>query len=210
MSVYLVTDPAICAARGVEATVAAALAGGATAVQLRDKAASDDALHPLATRLQTLTRQAGALFVVNDRVDLANTVGADALHIGQQDGDPLAVRAALRPEIALGLSIETLAQARAAPAGVVDYIGAGPVFATATKADHATPVGLHGLSAICAASPAPAVAIGGLGVAQTAAAIRAGAAGVAVVSAICAAEDPEAAARRLAAAVRAGRRRRPA
>jgi thiamine-phosphate pyrophosphorylase len=106
----------------------------------------------------------------------------------------------------VGLSVETVAHARAVDPQVVDYVGAGPVFATPTKADHAAPLGFDGLAALCAASPVPAVAIGGVKAAHAGPVLAAGARGLAVVSAICAAPDPEAAARSLAGALAAARR----
>ena len=198
LSVYLVTDPLLCAARGVETTVKEAIAGGVTMVQLRDKAATDAELSPLAHALRKACSAAKVAFVMNDRLTLANEVGADALHIGQSDGSVAEIRAALHPKIRLGLSVDGLEQLNAADHSLLDYFGAGPLFATSTKPDHDPPIGFEGLRAICAASPLPVVAIGGVKRAHIANAISAGAAGVAVVSEICAAPDPYAAAAALA------------
>ncbi len=205
LSVYLVTDAALAGDRGVLRTVREALRGGVTTVQLRDKAASDAAVAAMARHIKAMTDDAGAALLVNDRLAVANAVGADGLHVGQEDGDVAAIRAALRADAFLGLSVETPAQARAVDPAVVDYVGAGPVFATATKPDHAAPTGLDGLAEIRRLSPVPVVAIGGLSLAHVAGVMAVGAAGVAVVSAICAAVDAEAAARDLRTAVDAAR-----
>lgn len=195
-AVYVVTDATAALPAADQARAAAR--GGAWAVQLRDKTADDAALAALVRALLPELRAMGVRLIVNDRLAVALETGADGLHIGQGDGDPAAARAALGPGRLLGLSIETLAQCAAIPTGV-DYIGAGPVRATATKPDHAAPIGIDGLAAIAAAAPVPAVAIGGVGPGDAAALKRAGAVGMAVVSAVARAADPEAATRALVA-----------
>ena len=133
--------------------------------------------------------------IVNDRLEVVLSSGAAGLHVGQNDFPVAELRKALGLNRLLGLSIETLDQLRKMPAGIVDHIGVGPVRATATKADHAAPLGFEGLAATIAASPVPAVAIGGLTLADVARVKQAGASGMAVVSAIAAAENPEVATR---------------
>ncbi len=192
--VYVVTDPD--AALPVTEQARAAARGGACFVQIRDKRASDADLAALVTRLLPEIAALGAQLIVNDRVEVALVTGAHGLHIGQGDGDPCAIRQRMPPGMLLGLSVETEAQARRIPAGV-DYIGAGPVRATATKPDHAPPVGFDGLSLIVAAAGLPAYAIGGIGAGDAAAVKAAGAVGMAVVSAVVRAADPEAATRAL-------------
>lgn len=177
--------------------VLAALRGGATMIQLRDKHASDASMIDRARRLLPAMRAVGVPLIINDRLGVALASGADGLHIGQGDGDPAQVRAALGPGALLGLSVETAAQLGAVPAGVVDYLGVGPLRATATKPDYAAPLGLAGLAHIAARSDLPVVAIGGVGLADAGPLRRAGCAGMAVVSAIAAAPDPEAASRSL-------------
>jgi thiamine-phosphate pyrophosphorylase len=195
---YLVTDTALCGARGVPAVVDQALGGGMTVVQVRD-------LHASARDLVALTRAVLTVVhgrvpvLVNDRVDVAVAAGADGVHVGQSDLDPASVRA-IAPNLLVGLSVSTVAEAVAAQSLPVDYLGAGPVFATPTKPDAAAATGLDGLAAICAASSLPVVAIGGLYAQHCADVRRAGAAGVCVVSAVCAADDPRSAAAGLAAA----------
>lgn len=193
--VYAITDPL--APLPVMDQARAAARGGAWAVQLRDKTATDAELVPLARALGAELRALGVRLIVNDRLEVALAAKADGLHLGQGDGDPVAARARLGPGRLLGLSIETEAQCAAIPPGVVDYVGAGPVRATATKPDHAPPLGLAGLARIAARSPVPVIAIGGLGPGDASALRRAGAAGMAVVSAVMHAPDPEAATRAL-------------
>lgn len=197
--IYVITDPA--APLSVPEQARAAARGGALAVQLRDKTASDADLLELARLLLPEMRAHGVTLFLNDRVEVAVAAGVDGLHIGQGDGDPRAIRARIGPQMCLGLSIETLAQARALPPGV-DYIGAGPVRATATKPDAAAPIGFDGLAAIARAVSVPTIAIGGLGLADVAPLRALGVAGMAVVSAVTRAPDPEAATRALCTAWR--------
>lgn len=194
LRLMLVTDAAMTARRGLLATVREAVAGGVTIVQLRDKHALDDELVALARALRAELAPRGVPLIVNDRPVVAKAAGAEGLHIGQEDGDPRAARLLLGPNAILGLSVTTAAEVATVEMGIVDYVGLGPVFSTATKADAAPPLGLDGLSAVGAMLPAPFVAIGGIDAANAGAIMAAGASGIAVVSAICAAPDPETAA----------------
>lgn len=183
------------APHSITAQVLAAAQGGAAWVQLRHKSLPDADFAALARHLMTAL-PAGAQLVINDRVEIAAALGAPGLHIGQGDGDPALIRARIGPDMILGLSVENMGQLAAIPAGV-DYLGVGPLRATASKPDHAPPIGLDGLAAICARTALPCLAIGGVGPGDLAAVKVAGAAGVAVVSAISRAADMEAAARAL-------------
>lgn len=194
MSLYLVLDPGLCAAIGMVATARAAVAGGATMVQLRDKTADTPRLIGTGRALKAAMAGSGARLIVNDDVEAAIAIGADGLHIGQGDMAVAEARARIGPAMLLGLSVETPALAARVDPALVDYVGAGPVFATPSKPDHKTPVGFDGLAALVTASPVPAVAIGGIKANHVAQALKAGARGVAVVSAICGQPDPEAAA----------------
>ncbi|MBB3190393.1 thiamine phosphate synthase [Halomonas cerina] len=195
LSLYLVTDRGLCAAHGLVETVAAAVRGGVTLVQLRDKHASDDELVDQARRLKAVLYGTGVPLIINDRLEVALAAGADGLHIGQDDGDVAEARAALGTEAILGLSVQTHDQLARLDPTALDYLGLGPVFATPSKHDHATPLGFEGLAALVAASPLPSVAIGGLKAEHAAAVRAAGVEGLAVISAICGQPDPEAAAR---------------
>ncbi|MBW6392761.1 thiamine phosphate synthase [Billgrantia antri] len=195
LSLYLVTDPELCARQGLVETVVAAVRGGVTVVQLRDKHASDGEMIDQARRLKAALAGSGVPLIINDRLAVALESGADGLHIGQDDGDVAAARSALGEAAILGLSVQNHDQlARLDPARL-DYLGFGPVFATTTKRNHATPLGFDGLAALVAASPLPAVAIGGLKAEHARQVHAAGAKGPAVVSAICGQPDPEVAAR---------------
>lgn len=200
VSLYLVTDTALCGALGVPATVAAAVAAGVSVVQLRDPAATDAELVVLGRAVVAGLRGRGVPVLINDRVHLVQPVGAAGAHIGQRDLDPVRARAALGADAVLGLSVQTQAHvgaARGYGAAVVDYLGVGPVWAQATKPDAADPVGLSGFAGIAAMSPLPCVAIGGI-TADRAAQVKAvGGAGVAVVSGICGQPDVRAATQRL-------------
>ncbi|MDN3525418.1 thiamine phosphate synthase [Halomonas sabkhae] len=195
LSLYLVTDPELCAERGLEDTVLAAVAGGVTLVQLRDKQAGDAELIPVARRLKAALAGSGVPLLINDRLEVALASGADGLHIGQDDGEVHEARAALGPEAILGLSVQTHDQLARVDTTRLDYLGLGPVFATPSKQDHAAPLGFDGLAALAGASPLPTVAIGGLKAEHAAAVQRAGVNGMAVISAICGTPDPQAAAR---------------
>lgn len=201
LSLYLVLDPDLCAGPGMIATARAAVAGGATMVQLRDKQADTAARIETGRALKAALAGTGARLIVNDDIDAALAIGADGLHIGQGDIAPAAARARIGGGMILGLSVETVPLAAAAEPDIVDYIGAGPVFATPTKTDHKPAVGFDGLAAMVRASRLPAVAIGGLKLEHVAATLATGARGLAVVSAICGQPDPEAAARSIARAL---------
>jgi thiamine-phosphate pyrophosphorylase len=197
---HLVTDSALCGGRGVLAVVEAAVRGGARVVQLREKTLATRAFVERARALKTLLARFGVPLIINDRLDVALACGADGVHVGQDDLSPLEVRRWL-PHGLVGLSIEHVDQLEAAERMPVDYYGASPVFATATKRDAAPALGLDGLRALRARSTRPLVAIGGIAEHNAAAVMAAGADALAVVSALCAAPDPEAAARRLCAAM---------
>ena len=203
LSLYLVTDTELCGPRGVAATVEAAVAGGATMVQLRDPVATDADFVALGLAVRTVLADTGVPLIVDDRVHLVEDIGADGVHVGQRDMPPGQARQLLGPDAIIGLSVGTLEQVEAARAlgeGGVDYLGVGPVWPTATKPDHDRPIGPEGVAAVAAASPWPVVAIGGISRDRAGALRHGGAAGVAVVSAVCAARDPAAAAVGLRAA----------
>ncbi len=197
---HLVTDSALCGERGVLAVVEAAVRGGARVVQLREKTLPTRAFVERARALKALLQPLGVPLIINDRLDVALACGADGVHVGQEDLSPRDMRRWL-PDGLIGLSIERIEQLDAAERLPVDYYGASPVFATATKADAAPALGLEGLRALRARTARPLVAIGGIGEHNAAAVMAAGADALAVVSALCTAPDPEQAARRLCAAM---------
>ncbi|MDI5884479.1 thiamine phosphate synthase [Cobetia amphilecti] len=199
LSLYLVTDPALCAQRGLEATVMAAVRGGVSVVQLRDKHASDEEMIAQAIRLKALLDEYEVPLIINDRIEVALASGADGLHIGQSDGDPVEARRRLGEDALIGLSVQTLEQLKAVDVERIDYLGLGPVYATPTKPDHAAPLGIEGLTQLVRSSPLPTVAIGGISLANAGEVMTSGTDGLAVVSALCSAEDPAEAAQQFLA-----------
>lgn len=196
---------------GSEATpvaiAGAALAGGARIIQVRVKGAASRALYDWADRVAALVRKhPGARLVVNDRVDVALAVGADAVHLGEGDLSPADAREAIaasgRP-LACGLSTHDIAQARRAARAGAAYIGFGPVFPSSSKADALPPRGIDRLAEVCRRVPVPVIAIGGIDLAGAREAAKAGAAGVAVISAVANAPDMRAATEALAAVFQA-------
>ena len=193
----LVTDRALAGDRPLEEVVGKAVRGGTTVVQLREKTCSTREFVAAARRLLEILRPAGVPLIINDRVDVALAAGADGVHLGQSDMGIDDARRILGPDAIIGLSIESEADAAAAGKTDADYLAASPVFATPTKTDTGAPWGIEGLRRLRGRTKKKIVAIGGLGSSNAAAVFDAGADGIAVVSAICAAPDPEAAARRL-------------
>lgn len=200
LAVYVVTSSGLVAGRGHADVARAALEGGATALQLRAPELSHEELLPLASELAAGCRREGALFVVNDVVDVALESGADGVHLGQGD-DLHAARDRLGPGRVLGISAATPEEARRAEELGGDYLGV-TVWGTTTKPE-ALAVGLEGLRKIAAATALPVVGIGSVDASNASRVLEAGAGGVAVVSAVGAAPDPVAATRELAAAVEA-------
>ncbi|MBK9922665.1 MAG: thiamine phosphate synthase [Elusimicrobia bacterium] len=175
--------------------VSKACAGGADAIQLRDKSLSARELLRVAKTLQSVCDHTGALFVLNDRVDVALAADVDGVHVGQEDLPVRHARALLGHRKLIGCSTHSTAQALAAVGDGADYISCGPIFATPTKPDY-VPVGLDLVKEYRALLRIP-VAIGGLDESNVAAAAAAGADRVAVVRGVCGAEDIEGAARRI-------------
>jgi len=205
-SLYLVTDRGLARGRAMLDIVRAAVQGGVTCVQLREKTCSTREFIEEALAVKEFLRSRGVPLIINDRVDVALAVGADGVHLGQKDMPLAAARAIVTDTMLIGISAESLADAVAAQRGGADYLGVSPIFATPTKTDAAAPLGLAGLQTIRRAVHIPLVGIGGLNRQNAAAVVRCGADGVAVVSAIVAAEDPEQAARELVQVIRSARR----
>lgn len=205
LTLYLVTDPRLTAARGLAATVEAAVAGGVTLVQLRDPDAHGRALVEQARALKALLSPLGVPLIINDRVDVAVAAGADGVHLGQDDLTVADARALLGPGAIVGLSVGNPGEYAASDLHGVDYLGVGPVRATGTKGDAGLAIGAAGVAVVRALTGLPIVGIGGVAADVAGEVIRAGADGVAVVSAVCAAADPRAAAAGLRRAIAAAR-----
>jgi thiamine-phosphate pyrophosphorylase len=191
----LVTDRGLSGGRTTEFVVEAALRGGATAIQIREKGCPAGEFLERALRLKALLDPAGVPLIVNDAIDVARACGAAGVHLGQGDAPPAEARRLLGPDAIIGLSVETFEQAARAEDEDVDYLGVGPIFPTLTKTDAAAPWGLDGLHRLRERNHKPLIAIGGIDASNAASVIEAGADGLAVVSAIVSAADPEAAAR---------------
>ncbi|MBI5442616.1 MAG: thiamine phosphate synthase [Deltaproteobacteria bacterium] len=194
---YVITDEELVPGRTHRLIAQAAVAGGARIVQLRDKRRSTDELTALARELLQITRPAGALLIVNDRVEVAAAAGADGVHLGVGDASPSEARALLGPGAAIGFSPETEEQALAARDAGTDYLGVGAIYGTGTKPDAGPPVGTARISRLRVLTGLPIVAIGGITAERVPEVMAAGASAVAVISAVVAAPDPEAEARRL-------------
>ncbi len=189
----LVTDPR----PDLAARVAAAVRGGVDVVQLRDKRASREELLPLAVELKEICEQAGALFSVNDDVELARLSGAHGVHLGQEDEPIASAREMLGPGVVVGRSVSSVEETREAVREGADYLGVGTVYATPTKPEEAAagPALLREISGV--AVPVPWFAIGGVTLETAREVAEAGAPGFAVVRAVLDAEDPAVAAREL-------------
>ena len=204
-SLYLVISQNDCQARDVFTVLDQAVQGGVTLVQLREKTMPTRDLVALAKKIKGFLSKHNIPLIINDRVGVALAVGADGVHVGQDDMHPLDVRPLIGPNRILGLSINTEDQLQEARTLPVDYLGMGPVFATQTKKDSKPVLGGDGLSLLCRTKHIPAVGIGGINARNASQVIAAGAEGIAVVSAVCGADSPKQAAEELRAAVAPGR-----
>jgi len=203
-SLYVVLDRTSARGRDLVELLALALAGGSRMIQLREKEWPSGRVLPLAEKLRAACAAAGATFIVNDRVDLALAVVADGVHLGQDDLPARAARPLLRPGMILGISTHSVEQARAAQADGADYVAVGSMFATTSKADFQL-VGPDLMRKLRGEIRVPLVGIGGITPDNVSEVIQAGADGVAVISAVCAAADPKAAAARFLTQIRAAR-----
>src|SRR5271165_1797028 len=192
---YLVLDSSP-AGHTLPDLIRAAVAGGVDVVQLRDKMLADDELTAVANATRALCEQLGVLLIVNDRPFVAAEVGADGVHVGQDDMEVAEAREVVGPELLVGLSTHAPAEIDAVDPELVDYIGVGPVHATPTKPGRPA-VGVELVRYAAAHAPVPFFAIGGLDAGNLASAIEAGARRAVVLRAIAGADDPERAARAL-------------
>jgi thiamine-phosphate pyrophosphorylase len=201
---YVILDRQASGGRRLDELLEAVIAGGCRLVQLREKTMPPAQLFPLAQALRRRCREAGALFLVNDRVDLALAVGADGAHVGQDDMPARAARQLLPPPMILGVSTHDVAQARRARDDGADYVAVGSMFPTGSKVGFQL-VGPELVRQVRAEIPVPLVAIGGITQDNVGRVIEAGADAAAVISAVCGAPDPAAAVRGFLEAIRAAR-----
>ena len=204
---YLVTDRGLCGDRSLEDVVLRSVRGGARYVQIREKDQSTRDFIEEAVRIKHILEPFHVPLIINDRIDVALAMKADGVHVGQDDMPYAMARALMGPSAIVGLSVERWEDVEEAEVLDCDYIGVSPVFETPTKTDTKGAWGLEGLARIKAFSRHPLVAIGGLNASNTADVVKAGADCVAVVSAICAVPDPEAASRELSEIIAGARER---
>lgn len=194
LRLYLVTDQSSARGRTLNDVVAAAVQGGVTCVQLREKQLNTRDFFAQAMMLKELLAPLNIPLVINDRIDVALACGAQGVHLGQSDMPVAQARRLLPPNVFIGWSVETMEDVARSASLPVDYLGVSPIHATPTKTNTQTPWGLEGLRQVRSATALPLVAIGGIHVGNARAVLSAGADGLAVVSALCAAQDPCAAA----------------
>jgi thiamine-phosphate pyrophosphorylase len=194
LRLYLVTDQSLTLGRPLADVVGAAVQGGVSCVQLREKNLDSREFLAQALMLKKLLAPHGVPLVINDRIDIALACGAEGVHLGQSDLPVLAARQLLPPDVFIGWSVETMVEVEQSAALPVDYLGVSPIFATPTKLDTKNPWGLAGLALVRAATGMPLVAIGGIHAGNARQVLRAGADSLAIVSALCAVDDPRAAA----------------
>ena len=194
LRLYLVTDQASAGTRTLSDVVAAAVQGGVTCVQLREKQLNTRDFVAQAMAMKVLLAPFNIPLVINDRIDVALACGAQGVHLGQSDMPVVQARKLLPPDMFIGWSVESMADVVRSALLPVDYLGVSPIYATPTKTGTQTPWGLAGLRTIRCATTLPLVAIGGMNAGNARDVLSAGADALAVVSAICAAPDPCAAA----------------
>jgi thiamine-phosphate pyrophosphorylase len=205
LRLYALLDPAVTGGRALT-DLARAIVGSATLVQLRDKHSDTGVLVEEARALRAILRPAGVPLLINDRVDVALAAEAEGVHIGQSDMAPQDARRLLGPEAMIGLSVQSVAHAQAAPLELVDYVAIGGIYATTSKDNPNPPVGLAGLAEIARLvrgrkADFPVCAIAGINAGNAGGVIGAGADGVAVISALSLTPDPGKAAQDLRAIV---------
>jgi thiamine-phosphate pyrophosphorylase len=203
---YLVTDRDLCGGRPLDEIVLAAVRGGAACVQLREKDLPTRSFVEEAKSIKELLAPFQVPLIINDRIDVALAVGAEGVHIGQEDMPYPLARRILGNGIIIGLSVETWDDVEQAEEWDVDYLGVSPVFETPTITDTKGSWGLEGIARIRAYSRHPLVDIGGLNGTNAGAAMQAGADAIAVVSAICAAPDPFLATQKLSGIIEESRK----
>jgi thiamine-phosphate pyrophosphorylase len=197
LAVYVLTDRELSRGRSEPEVVRQAIAGGATAIQLRWKDGPMREAVSIARELKSICHEHEVLFVVNDRLDLAMAIGADGVHLGEDDLPVPEARSLVGDSMIIGYSPASLAEVEWAIDSEVDYLGCGPVYGTSTKDDAGEAVGVQRMYDVRELTSIPLVGIGGIGPENAAAVIEAGADGVAVISSVVAQNDIEQATRTL-------------
>ena len=188
-SIYLLTDPNLSSGRTHEEVVRESIAGGAKIIQLRDKIATTRKLIEIGEKLREITLKAGVIFIVNDRVDIALSVDADGVHLGEDDMPIAYARKILGEGKIIGISVDNVEKAKIAEAEGADYIALGPIFSTKTKINAGEPVGVEEIKKVKSIVRLPVIAIGGINLQNIQLVAMAGADSVAVISAVVGAPD---------------------
>ena len=199
---YVITDEALAGGLSHSEIARRAVAGGADVIQLRHKVLGGQELVRIGREIRAITKPAGALFIVNDRLDVALACEADGVHLGQGDIGPGIARQLAPSGFIIGVSVGSLEEALRAEAEGSDYVALSPVFWTPSKTDAGPGHGLGRLRKIRDAVKIPVLAIGGIGTGNARDVIRAGADGIAVISAVVSAPDITGAARNLKSLIR--------
>ena len=191
LSLYLVLDPERCGSPSMMVeTARLAAQNGASVVQLRAPGWKKRQWLETAIELKEVLAPLGVPLIINDQIDIALAVDADGVHVGQDDLPVAVVRRLIGPEKWLGLSVSNADQLAAVPPGLVDYLGVGPLYPTATKSDAAPATGLSAFAELVATATLPVVVIGGIQLENCLLPLQVGARGIAVVSAVCGQDDP--------------------
>jgi len=201
---YLVTSQRLSRGRSTEKIVKAALAGGVRLIQLREKDMPFPQLVQLAGKIRVMTKKAGALLIINDCLDLALAVGADGVHLGQDDL-PVAYARKIAPDLIIGASTHSLKEAIAAQRAGASYVNIGPIFPTRTKKWDKKFLGIRKMKRIASRLKIPFTVMGGIKAEHIPALVKAGTKTIAVVTAVTAADNPQRAAKQLLALIRSGR-----
>lgn len=189
LSVYVITADVPELDRDHLVVAQEAIAGGATVIQFREKTRNTREALEIASKLRLMTKTAGISLIINDRVDIALAVGADGVHLGQEDMPVALAKKIVSKGMVIGVSVTNLIEAIQAEKEGADYLGVGPIYPTPSKKDTAEPIGLDGLKMIRAQTSTPIVAIGGITCENAAEVIKAGADGIAVISTVTNAPD---------------------
>ncbi|MFL0248118.1 thiamine phosphate synthase [Candidatus Clostridium stratigraminis] len=186
---YLVTDRVFLGNKSLKDAVSEAIEGGVTFIQIREKDISTRAFYNIASEVKEVTDYYKVPLVINDRIDIAQAIDADGVHLGQSDMPIQIARKILGKNKIIGISVEDVKEAKEAEGNGADYVGVGTVFYTGTKKDINKPIGLNGLREVCGSIKIPKVAIGGINKYNLKDILRAGADGAAIVSAILGEKD---------------------
>jgi thiamine-phosphate pyrophosphorylase len=205
---YVITDEALAGGLPHAEIARRAVAGGADVIQLRDKALGSRELVRAGREIREITRSAGALFIVNDRLDIAIACGADGVHLGQGDIGPAVARQLSPSGFIIGISVGNAEEARLAEREGADYVALSPTFSTRSKTNAGPGYGLSSLREIRKAVSIPLIAIGGITLENVQEVVRAGADGIAVISAVVSAPDITQAARTLRGRIAQAKRER--